>query len=174
MHFSLAPKHHWSDLLQQWDTLTCTLQKGHFLWIRFPPSADCYHMPHPPAVGHLVFADSAHSSFLSHPSVKSRAQTQPKLSLLQKTCFLFCFVFLENNVWPHIQYLLLLAQDLRTCTREWEASPSTYIFLHSHQAQKLHWTLSSHWYYSVANSCLTLCDYMYGNRTGFPVFHHFV
>ena len=46
-----------------------------------------YHMPHPPAAGHLFFSDSAHSCFLPHPSVKSRAQTQSKLSLLHKTIF---------------------------------------------------------------------------------------
>ena len=48
-----------------------------------------YHMPHP----HLVFADSAHSSFLPYPSVKSRAQTQSKISLLHKTGFLFVCLF---------------------------------------------------------------------------------
>ena len=42
--FLLAPKYHWSDLLHQRDKLACTLQKGHFFWIRFPPSAGC--LPH--------------------------------------------------------------------------------------------------------------------------------
>ena len=54
-----------------------------------------YHKPCPPAAGHLVFADSARPQSLSNPSVKSREQTQSKLSLLQKTVF----VFLENNIW---------------------------------------------------------------------------
>ena len=54
-----------------------------------------YHKAGPPAKGHLVFADLAHSRSLSHPSVKSREQTQSKLSLLQKTAF----IFLENNIW---------------------------------------------------------------------------
>ena len=48
-----------------------------------------YHKAGPPAKGHLVFADLAHSRSLSHPSVKSREQTQSKLSLLQKTAFIF-------------------------------------------------------------------------------------
>ena len=47
-----------------------------------------YHEPGPPASGHLVFIDLAHSRSLSHPSVKSRGQTQSKLSLMQKTAFL--------------------------------------------------------------------------------------
>ena len=52
-----------------------------------------YHKPHPPAVGHLVFADSAHSRSLRHPSVKSREQTQSMISLLQKTiCLFVCFI----------------------------------------------------------------------------------
>ena len=63
--------------------------------------------------------------------------------------------------------------DSRTCTRGWEASPSTQVFLHSNQDQSLQWTLSPHWYCSVAKSCLTLCDYMFGNKEGFPVFHYF-
>ena len=46
-------------------------------------------MPQPPEAGHLQFADSAHSSFLPHPSGKSRAHTESKLSLLQKNSFLF-------------------------------------------------------------------------------------
>ena len=50
---------------------------------------DVYHKPHTPAAGHLVFADSAHSRSLRHPSVKSREQTQSKLSLLKKTVFCF-------------------------------------------------------------------------------------
>ena len=52
-----------------------------------------YHMSHPPEAGHLVFADTAHSSFLPHPSVKSRAQTQSKISLLHKTGFLCVCLF---------------------------------------------------------------------------------
>lgn len=55
-----------------------------------------YHMLCLPAAGHLVFADSAHSSFLPHPSVKSRAQTQSNLSLLQKIGFFF---FLFRKQW---------------------------------------------------------------------------
>ena len=54
-----------------------------------------YHKAGPPAKGHLVFADLAHSRSLPHPLVKSREQTQSKVSLLQKTAF----VFLENNIW---------------------------------------------------------------------------
>ena len=53
--------------------------------------SDVYHKPCPPAAGNLVFADSAHSRSLWHPSVKSREQTQSKLSLLQKTVFFFIF-----------------------------------------------------------------------------------
>ena len=51
---------------------------------------DVYHKPRPPAASHLVFADSAHFRSLRHPSVKSREQTQSKLSLLQKTVFFVC------------------------------------------------------------------------------------
>ena len=47
-----------------------------------------YHKPCPPAAGHLVFADLAHSRSLPHPSVKSGEQTQSKPSLMQKTAFL--------------------------------------------------------------------------------------
>ena len=56
-----------------------------------------YHDAGHSATGHLVFADLAHSRTLPHPSVKFREQTQSKLSLLQKTAFVF--FFLENNVW---------------------------------------------------------------------------
>ena len=48
-----------------------------------------YHMPHPTASGHLVFADSAQSTFLPHPSVKSIEQTQSKFLLLQIFFFFF-------------------------------------------------------------------------------------
>ena len=67
---------------------------------------------------------------------------------------------------------MLLALGSRTCTREWEGSPSNSIFLHSNKDKSLHWTLCPHWYCSVAKSSLTLCDYMFGNRTDFPVFHY--
>ena len=68
---------------------------------------------------------------------------------------------------------MLLVLDSRTCTRGWEASPSAQVFLHSNQDQSLQWTLCPHWYFSVAKSCLILCDYMFGNKIGFPVFHYF-
>ena len=48
-----------------------------------------YHKPDPPAVGHLIFADSVQSRSLPHASEKSREQTQSKFSLLQKTVFCF-------------------------------------------------------------------------------------
>ena len=95
MHFLLVPKHHWSHLLKQCDTLACTLQKGHFFpGFVFHLMQNVYHKSGPPATGHLIFSDSAHSRSLPHPSVKSREQTQSKFSLLQKT--VFCF--LENNI----------------------------------------------------------------------------
>ena len=95
MHFLLAPKHHWNDLLKQCDTLACTLQKGHFFTgFVFHLVQNVYHKPGPPVAGHLTFADSAHSRSLPHPSVKSREQTQSKFSLLQKTDF--CLFFLET------------------------------------------------------------------------------
>ena len=50
-----------------------------------------YHKPRPPAAGHLVFAVSARPQSLLNPSVKSREQTQSKLSLPQKTVFFFFF-----------------------------------------------------------------------------------
>ena len=51
------------------------------------------HKPGPPAAGHLIFADSAHSLSLPHLSVKSREQIQSKFSLLQKTDFFLVFFF---------------------------------------------------------------------------------
>ena len=48
-----------------------------------------YHKAGPPAKGHLVFADLAHSRSLSHPSVKSREQTQSKLSLHRRQLLFF-------------------------------------------------------------------------------------
>ena len=57
------------------------------------------HKPGPPAAGHLIFADSAHSISLPHLSVKSREQIQSKFSLLQKTDFFLVCFFLENNIW---------------------------------------------------------------------------
>ena len=68
---------------------------------------------------------------------------------------------------------MLLALDSRTCTRGWEASASTQVFLHFNQDQSPQWTPCPYWYCSVAKSCLTLCDYMFGNKAGFPVFHCF-
>ena len=102
MHFLLAPKHHWNDLLKQCDTLACTLQKGLFFsGFFFHLVQNGYHKPSPLAAGHLIFADSVHYRSLPHTSVKSREQTQAKFSLLKETgcCFvvvvvvvvLFCF-----------------------------------------------------------------------------------
>ena len=79
--------------LKQCDTLACTLQKGHFFsGFVFHLMQNFYHKPGLPAAGHLIFADSAHSRFLPHASVKSREQTQSKFSLLQKASLfvLFC------------------------------------------------------------------------------------
>ena len=88
MHFLLAPKHHWTDLLKQCDTLACTLQKRHFFsGFVFHLVQNVCHKPGLPAGSHLIFADSAHSRFLPHPSVKSREKTQSKFSLLQKAVF---------------------------------------------------------------------------------------
>ena len=56
-----------------------------------------YHKPCPAAAGQLVFANSAHSRSLRHPSVKSREQTQSKLSLLQKRNFVFQKTILGNT-----------------------------------------------------------------------------
>ena len=44
----------------------------------------------------------------------------------------------------------------------------------TNQDQSLQWTLYPDWYRSVAKSYLTLCDYLFGNKTAFPVFHYFV
>ena len=97
--FLLAPKLHLTDLLKQCDILSCTLQKGHFFnRFVFHIVKNFYHKPGPPAAGHLIFADSAHSISLPHLSVKSREQTQSKVLLLQKTVCLFV-IFLENNIW---------------------------------------------------------------------------
>ena len=90
MHFLLVPKHHWSDLLKQCDTLACTLQKGHFFsGFVFHLVQNVYHKLRPSAAGHLVFSDLSHSRSLQHPSVKSREQTQSKLSLLHKKMLFF-------------------------------------------------------------------------------------
>ena len=100
MHFLLAPKHHWNDLLKQCDTLACALQKGHFFTgFVFHLVQNVYHKPGPPVAGHLVFSDSAHSRSLPHPSVKSREQTQSKFSLLQKT--VFCLFFWKRYLVTH-------------------------------------------------------------------------
>ena len=64
-------------------------RRGSFSGFIFHLVQNVYHMPPPPAAGHLVFADSAHSNFLPRTSVKSRAQTQSKLSLLDKTVLCF-------------------------------------------------------------------------------------
>ena len=57
-----------------------------------------YHKLRPAESGHLVFADSSHSRSLRHPSVKSREQTQSKLSFLQKRNFAFQKTILGNIV----------------------------------------------------------------------------
>ena len=49
-----------------------------------------YHKPGPPAAGHLIFADLAHSRSLPHPSVKSREQTQSNSHSCRKQ--FFCFI----------------------------------------------------------------------------------
>ena len=88
MHFLLVPKHHWSDLLKQCNTLACTLQKGRvFSGFVFHLVQNVYHKPGPPAAGHLIFADSAHSRSLPHPSVKSREQTQSNSHSCRKQFF---------------------------------------------------------------------------------------
>ena len=68
-----------------------------FSGIVFHLVQNVYHKPHPAAPGHLVFADSSHSRSLRHPSVKSREQTQSKLSFLQKRNFAFQKTILGNT-----------------------------------------------------------------------------
>ena len=63
-------------------------RRGTFSGFVFHLVQNVYQEAGPPANGHLVFADLAHSRSLSYPSVKSRGQTQSKLSLMQKTAFL--------------------------------------------------------------------------------------
>jgi len=112
MHLLLAPKHHLTDLLKQCDTLACTLQKGHFFnRFVFHLVKNVYHKPGPPAAGHLIFADSAHSRFLTHPSVKSREETQSKFSLLQKAVFCFGGFFFRK------QYLVTHSKSCAPCLR---------------------------------------------------------
>ena len=53
----------------------------------FHLTQNIYHKPGPPAVGHLIFADSAHSRSLPHPSVKSREQTQSNSHSCRKQFF---------------------------------------------------------------------------------------
>ena len=92
MHLLLAPKQLWSDLLKPCDSFACTLQKGHFFYgFVFYLMQNVYNNPGLPVAGHLIFADSAHSRSLPHPSVKSREQTQSKFSLLQKASFVLFF-----------------------------------------------------------------------------------
>ena len=130
--FLACHKQHWSDLLKQCDTLACTLQKGHvFSGFAFHLVKNVYHNPGPPAPGHLIFADSAHSRSLPHPSVKSREQTQSKFSILQKTVLFVClfrkqYLVIHSNL-QNLEtqnFLVLFALDSRTCTKGWEASPS--------------------------------------------------
>ena len=68
-----------------------------FSGIVFHLVQNVYHKPHPAAPGHLVFADSSHSRSLRHPSVKSREQTQSKLSFLQNRNFAFQKTILGNT-----------------------------------------------------------------------------
>ena len=63
--------------------------EGTVFLIHFPPSEECLPQALPSSTVHLVFADSAHSRSLRHPSVKSREQTQSELSLLQKAVLCF-------------------------------------------------------------------------------------
>ena len=56
-----------------------------------------YHKLLPAAAGHLIFVDSSDSRSIRHPSVKSREQTQSKLSLLQKRNFVFQKTILGNT-----------------------------------------------------------------------------
>ena len=105
MHFLLAPKQLWSDLLKHCDTLACTLQKGHFFYgFVFYLMQNVYNNPGLPVAGHLIFADSAHSRPLWHPSVKFREQIQSKLSLLQKTVFSFFVFFRKQFLVTHFKY----------------------------------------------------------------------
>ena len=122
MHFLLAQKRHWTDLLKQCDTLPCTLHKGHFFsGFVFHLMQNVYHKPGLPAAGHLIFADSAHSRFLPHASVKSREQTQSKLSLLQKASFGVFFVsfvfFLEKTIFGNTFKIL--------CSLSWIQGPAS-------------------------------------------------
>ena len=64
-------------------------RRGIFSGFVFHLVQNVYHKPCLPAAVHLVFADSARPQSLSNPSVKSREQTQSKLSLLKKTVFCF-------------------------------------------------------------------------------------
>ena len=116
MHFLLAPKHCWTDLLKQCDTLACTLQKGHFFsGFVFHLMQNVYHKPGLPAAGHLIFADSAHSRFLPHASVKSREQTQSKFSLLQKASFVL-FFFNKKTIFGNTFKIL--------CSLSWIQAPA--------------------------------------------------
>ena len=117
-------------------------------------------MPCTSAANHLVFADSPHSIFLLYPSVKSREQTQSKFSLLQKTFFIF----------SSKEFLVTHSKSCAPCLG----------FKVPHQKMGIlpfHLNLSplpgGPQCYSVAKSCLTLCVYMYGNRTGFTGFRCF-
>ena len=126
-----------------------------------------YHEPGPPASGHLVF--SAHSRSLPHLSVKSREQTQSKLSLLQKTPFVFfrkqCLVTHSKSCAPCLGF-----KDLYQRMGSFPFHLNISLVPPGPEASL---DLCPHWYCSIANSCLTLCDYMYGRKTGFLVFHYF-
>ena len=59
-----------------------------------------YQKSHPPAAGHLVFADSARPRSFSNTSVKFKEQTQSKISFTQKS-FFFLFFFRKQGLVTH-------------------------------------------------------------------------
>ena len=127
-----------------------------------------YHKPCPLAAGHLVLADSAHFWSLRHPSVKSREQTQSKLSLPQKKLFCFFQKTVFGNTFkilcplPWVQGPAPENGKAPLPTQFFSTPTRTRAFTGPCVLIGIVQLLSQVWH----------CDYMLGNRTGFPVFHY--
>ena len=102
MHFLLAPQQHWSGLLKQCDILVCTLHKGHFFWIRFPPSAECLPHASPSSSWSPGFCRLSPIHIPSTSLSKIyRTNSGKVLTPSEYSCVLFCFVFRKQCLVTH-------------------------------------------------------------------------
>ena len=99
----------WSKMTLKWSAEIMwyigmyTPEGGTFSGFVFHLVQNVYHKPCPPAAVHLVFADSAHPQSLSNTSVKSREQTQSKLSPAENSFVFFrkqCLVTYSKYLAP--------------------------------------------------------------------------